>query len=112
MYASPSTQGFYSDLGGRPDDAVQIDDNVHAAIMAELSTGEGKVLDWSTMPPQVVDAPQPPPAEVTDMEIKAQIQALEATVTQRRLREAILGTDGGWLAAIDQQIAALRAQLS
>lgn len=40
-----------------------------------------------------------------------QIATLEATVTQRRLREATLGTDSGWLAGVDAQIAALRAQL-
>lgn len=43
--------------------------------------------------------------------IDAQILALEATVTQRRLREAAL-TDAGkaWLADLDAQIAVLRAQ--
>lgn len=40
--------------------------------------------------------------------ILAQIIALEATVTQRRLREAMLGVDNGWLAALNSQIAALR----
>lgn len=40
-----------------------------------------------------------------------QILELEAQVTPRRLREAALGTDGGWLANIEQQIAALREQL-
>lgn len=40
-----------------------------------------------------------------------QIKALEQTVTERRIREAILGTDGGWLANTNSQIAALRAQL-
>jgi hypothetical protein len=43
--------------------------------------------------------------------IKQQIVALEATVTSRRIREAALGTDGGWLRNLDSQIAALRAQL-
>jgi len=43
--------------------------------------------------------------------IDAQILALEATVTQRRLREAAL-TEAGktWLADLDDQITALRAQ--
>ena len=42
----------------------------------------------------------------------AQILALEATVTQRRLREAALTEAGrAWLADVDEQIAALRAQL-
>jgi hypothetical protein len=44
--------------------------------------------------------------------IITQIFALEETITIRRIREAVLGTDGGWLKAIDAQIAALRGQLS
>ena len=36
------------------------------------------------------------------------IAALEATITPRRIREAILGTDNGWLADIEQQIEVLR----
>ena len=43
--------------------------------------------------------------------IKAEIAALEATITPRRTREAILGTDNGWLADQEAAIAALRAQL-
>lgn len=42
--------------------------------------------------------------------IDAQIRALEATATPRRMREAALGVDDGWLAALDAQIAALRTQ--
>ena len=44
-------------------------------------------------------------------EIEEQILAIEATITQRRNREAILGTDNGWLADTDAKIKALRAQL-
>lgn len=40
-----------------------------------------------------------------------QIRVLENSVTDRRTREAVLGVDGGWLANINQQIAALRSQL-
>lgn len=40
-----------------------------------------------------------------------QIAALEATITPRRMREAVLGTDNGWLANVEQQIDALRQQL-
>lgn len=44
--------------------------------------------------------------------ILRQIAALEATVTARRVRESILTEAGAaWLADVDQQIAALRAQL-
>lgn len=51
------------------------------------------------------------PAPDPNAAIDAQILALEATVTQRRLREAAL-TDAGraWMADVDAQIAALRSQ--
>jgi hypothetical protein len=56
---------------------------------------------WSATPP----APEPNEA------LDAQILALEATVTQRRLREAAITEAGkAWLADLDAQIAALRAQ--
>jgi hypothetical protein len=42
---------------------------------------------------------------------KQQIAALESAITPRRIREAVLGIDGGWLIDADAQIAALRAQL-
>lgn len=40
-----------------------------------------------------------------------QIILLEAEITPRRLREAILGADNGWLADKEAEIAAVRAQL-
>jgi hypothetical protein len=44
-------------------------------------------------------------------EIKKQIMVLESLQTPRRVREAMLGTDNGWLTSLETQIAALRAQL-
>lgn len=43
--------------------------------------------------------------------IQAQIAALEAQITNRRVREAIRGSGKAWLDGVDDQIAALRAQL-
>ena len=43
--------------------------------------------------------------------IKADIAALEATITPRRTREAILGIGGSWLEEQEAAIAALRVQL-
>jgi len=40
-----------------------------------------------------------------------QIIDLEKTITQRRIREAVLGIDNGWMAAIEAQIETLRGQL-
>ena len=44
-------------------------------------------------------------------QIRADIAALEATITPRRTREAILGTDNGWLAEQEAASALLRTQL-
>lgn len=43
--------------------------------------------------------------------ILQQITILEATITTRRMREAALGTDAGWMKALDTQIVTLRSQL-
>lgn len=45
-----------------------------------------------------------------NQEIDKQIADLEATVTPRRMREAIRGYGKAWLDAVDTQIANLRAQ--
>ena len=44
-------------------------------------------------------------------DIQAEITALEAKVTERRKREAMISGDYSYIADIDAQIAALRAQL-
>ena len=43
--------------------------------------------------------------------IREQITALVASITNRRIREAVRGSGKAWLDGIDDQIAALRAQL-
>lgn len=47
-----------------------------------------------------------------DASLLTQISDLEHQVTPRRIREAILGIDNGWLAQIEDQIEDLRVQLS
>ena len=59
---------------------------------------------------QLIDA-QAQKVEDEKAKIKADIAALEEKVTPRRTREAILGTDNGWLADIELQIQELRGQL-
>ena len=57
----------------------------------------------------VLQAPTP---LAEDEIIKQQIAKLEADSSKpRRQREAILGIDNGWLADVNEQIAALRAKL-
>ena len=59
---------------------------------------------------QLTDA-QAQKVEDEKSKIKSDIAALEATITPRRTREAILGTDNNWLADIELQIQELRGQL-
>lgn len=70
--------------------------------------GTGRSGNWQTLEeadPRVVAYRLRESAEQT----KAEIFQLEASITNRRLREAILGTDGGWLKNINDQIATLRS---
>lgn len=109
MFYSKQTGGFYTrEIHGDniPADAVEITTEEHAALLA--GQGQGKLItaDGDGRP---VLQDQPP---ITgNALILSQIATLEASITQRRQREAILGTDNGWLAGIEAQIAALRAQL-
>ncbi|CAB4195846.1 hypothetical protein UFOVP1299_38 [uncultured Caudovirales phage] len=59
---------------------------------------------WTTEP-----LPPPTLAEI-NAPILRQIQVLEATVSARRMREAVI-VGPSWLASVDAQIAALRGQL-
>lgn len=57
----------------------------------------------------ITSTPKPPP---TPAQIAlAKIAALESSVTDRRIREAVLGIDSGWLAALNAEIVALRKEL-
>ena len=60
---------------------------------------------------QLIDA-QAQKVEDEKAKIKADIAALEAKVTPRRTREAILAIDTTWLADVELQIAQLRQQLA
>lgn len=51
-------------------------------------------------------SPPPPPPPPTPQEI---IDSLEQTCTIRRLRECVLGIDGGWMEDLEAQIETQRA---
>lgn len=105
MKYSKSTGGFYSEAihtEGMPPDVVEVSEADYLALLA--GQAEGKVIRPSSKGAPLLAAPSPPSAT-------SQILAIEATITNRRLREALLGTDGGWLKSADDQIAALRASL-
>lgn len=110
MFYSKQTGGFYDrDIHGAniPEDAVKLTAVEHAALLEAQSNGKQIVPDENGNPVAV----DPPPPSANDV-IKAQIAALEASITNRRTREAILGADNGWLANVNQQIADLRVQLT
>lgn len=69
----------------------------------EINVNDGKLTE---MP----DAPAA--TEHPNAAVYREISAIEATITPRRLREAVVGTDGGWLADADARIAALRSKLT
>ena len=60
---------------------------------------------------QLADA-QAQKVEDEKAKIKSDIAALEATITPRRTREAILAIDTVWLADVELQIGQLRQQLA
>lgn len=85
----------------------------------------GQHFSWSTdaleffydTPPLVVAAVEAvysahiPTNGIPYAEITAEISAIELTISPRRIREAVLGIDGGWLAEENEKINALRATL-
>jgi hypothetical protein len=109
MFYSATTGGFYDTAihgDNIPADAVEITTEQHAALLQGQSEGKQIASDENGRP---VMQDQPP---ITgNALLLSQIATLEATISERRKREAILGTDNGWLAGIEAQIAALRAQL-
>lgn len=106
-FYSAAVAGFFEDgTVGMPIDAVEISDEMHALLLAGQSQGKAIVADENGYP-VLCDRPEPSGHEA----IKMQIAALEAEITPRRLREAVLGTDNSWLQQQDALIAELRTQL-
>ena len=108
LYYSKSAGGFYDDAlhakSKIPSDAVAITADAHRSLMAAQAKGQVIQAD-ATGSPLAVNRPAYVPTE------KDQIAALEASITPRRLREAVLGVDNGWLRQRNDEIAALRAKV-
>lgn len=107
MYAfSASTLGFYhTDVHSHdqmPADALNITDEHYQAMMQAQHDGKQIVAGKDGLPVAITPVIDPQTA------IKQQISALERAITPRRLREAILGIDDGWLKAQDGMIKTLR----
>ena len=105
-YYSKATGGFYHDAihNQIPMDRVEITDERHRALLEANHTGKIIVGDENGFP-TAVDAPKRARTSAQ------QIEAIEAAITPRRLREAVLGTDDGWLEAQEATIARLRAKI-
>lgn len=85
-----------------PDDAAHVWSSAKAAAVVVADTDYVAWLEEGNTPSK---------ASRNDA-IKITIEVLEATVTARRLREAVLGTDGGWMEALNTKIAGLRALIT
>ena len=51
-------------------------------------------------------------SDLNEEDVRHYINILEGKMTARRIREAILGTDNGWLAAREKEIEELRQKLA
>lgn len=78
--------------------------NYHATSEGNVPFTEEEEIQWATE--QALFALEQP-----KILIKSKIAVLEAEITPRRTREAILGIGGSWLEEQEAAIAALRAQL-
>lgn len=96
----------------RPDNTYVITINEFPYHVIESDTLYDQVRQYVTDNPDAVQSETFPTRPTQDDLIKGQIFTLESLQTPRRIREAIAGTDNGWLANLEAQIAELRLQLS
>ncbi len=89
---------------------VAVADENYAKEQGWVLMPEGVGIGWSYVNGNYINE-NIPIIDVKD-KIKTDIAALEATITPRRTREAILAIDTTWLADIELQIGQLRQQLA
>ena len=107
MFYSPSTKGFYDTTihgANIPSDAVEITAEQHAALLEGQSNGQQIVPDANGRP-ILVD----PVVDLVTQRIM-QIKSELAELDQRRIRPLAEG-DTGYLATLNAQTVALRAEL-
>lgn len=76
----------------------------HATAEGNIPFTEEEEIEWTAQQTLFLQ-------EQPKILIKSKISTLEASITPRRQREAILGIDTTWLADIELQISELRGQL-
>ena len=110
MHFSKSTLGFYDDpknYKNVPDDLVEISDEVYKSVCSNRHVDKILSADENGYP-ILIDPVPPSESDIA----RQQIAEIESTITDRRLREAMLTTTGkDWLAERDAEIAALRAKI-
>lgn len=109
MFYAKSTGGFYSTeihSDKIPEDAVEITEEEYAELLDGQSSG--KIISaGNSGKPFLSDPPGPTQSDLA----LTQIRDLESKITNRRLREAVLGIDEGWLAETNERILKLRLEL-
>jgi hypothetical protein len=104
IFYNATTNGFYDDeIVAPPSGSIQITSELRDNLLAQQSAG-------MLIQPNDNGEPTTVMRPIVEPTPKEKIATLEATNTDRRIREAILGTDNGWLAKVNDEIAALRAQ--
>ena len=106
MRFSPSTQSFYPEDIEYPNIPADVVTVTQAEFDAAIQRGPYDTL--SVVNGALVITAGTAPTLTSAQAAHQQIVALEATITPRHMREAALGTDGGWLKTIDAQITQLR----
>lgn len=108
LFWSKSTGGFYPssvDYPSLPDDLVEVSFEQRDALLTAQAQGKAIAADANGAPIAI----EPPPVVLT---LEQQIMVLEASVTPRRTREALLTVAGkAWLESVDASIADLRKRL-
>ena len=105
LFYALALRASFEAAGTLPDDVVQVEEDDF--IAATACRAAGGAFSFSDGVLTCVEVPVN-----CNAQILAEIADLESTATPRRIREAALGTDDGWLLALDEQISELRKKLT
>lgn len=107
-FYSKNVNGFYDDKIHKsiPDDCVEISDEDYKILFISQDSGKMIEADINGIP-HAIDRPILSGNNL----IKSKIEMLESTQTPRRIREAAINSDNGWLADLNTKINILRSQL-
>lgn len=101
----PAFADDYKDAGAWPDDAVEYDRSVFDSVVTNRPADQFMISNDGH--PSLIGLPELTPNQI----VLRQIAELEISISARRIREAVLGIDSGWLAGVNDKISVLREQL-